>query len=580
MDIVYDNGHGGTLHAAGFVPSELFPQADYKFRGEPDDKRRICGAGNHSGNEKPEKGFIDEGRKSTGGKNRKLPAGGGEKSLRKAYGKRAGSIPYGNAEDNGKPAGRNSETVAIKPKITANPDKANCLRDTDNRKEKTMKIQLSDHFTYGRLIRFTLPSIFMMIFTSIYGMVDGFFISNYVGKTAFASVNLIIPYLQILGGVGAMLGVGGSALVAKTLGEGNVTQARRYFTMMMYLMLGTSIFFTVFGILALRPVAYLFRADESMIGICMTYGTVCLLFNTALQAQYTFQSYMVVAEKPKLALGVIVLAGCTNMVLDYVFMALLQMGVAGAALATGLSQCVAGVVPFLWFLSKKNTSALRFTRTKFEISPMVKACINGSSEMLTSISASITGILYNYQLMRHAGQDGVAAYGVVMYASFVFIGIYMGYSSGSSPIMGYHYGAGNHKEMKNVMKKSIIMLAIAGVVLSCTAVLLARPIASIFVGYDAALLTMTTRAFRICTIPFLVMWLNMYASSFFTALNDGPVSAAISFLRALVLPVICILILPEIWQLDGVWFALVISEVLSVGVSLAFLLGKRKKYHY
>lgn len=442
------------------------------------------------------------------------------------------------------------------------------------------KIQLSDHFTYGRLLRFTLPSIIMMIFTSIYGMVDGFFISNYVGKTAFASVNLIIPYLQILGGVGAMLGVGGSALVAKTLGEGKIMQARRYFTMMMYLMLGSSIFFTIVGIAILRPVAYLFGANDTMIGDCMTYGTICLIFNTALQAQYTFQSYMIVAEKPKFSLAVIVMAGCTNMVLDYVFMAVLKMGVEGAALATGLSQCVASIIPFLWFLSKRNTSALRFTKTKFEIPPMVKACINGSSEMLTSISGSITGILYNWQLMKYAGEDGVAAYGVVMYAAFVFIGIYAGYSSGSSPIMGYHYGAGNHKEMKNVLKKSMTMLGAAAVVLTAVAMLLAHPIASIFVGYDEGLLELTARAFRICAIPFLVMWLNMYASSFFTALNDGVVSAAISFLRALVLPVICIVVMPFIWQLDGVWYSLVGSEILGVFVSVGFLLGKRKKYKY
>lgn len=445
---------------------------------------------------------------------------------------------------------------------------------------KKPAIQLSDHFTYGRLIRFTLPSVLMMIFISIYGTVDGFFVSNLVGKTAFASVNLIIPYLQILGGVGAMLGVGGSALVAKTLGEGDIERARRYFTMMMYLMLGTSIFFTVLGIAVLRPVAYLFGATEAMIGDCMTYGTICLVFTTALQAQYTFQSYLIVAEKPKFALAVVVMAGWTNMVLDYLFMAVLGMGVAGAALATGISQCVGGIVPFVWFLSKKNRSALRFTKTKFEAKPMLKACVNGSSEMMTSVSASVTGILYNLQLMKYAGEDGVAAYGVVMYAAFIFIGIFAGYSSGASPVMGYHYGAANHKEMKNILRKSIIMLAITAAVLTVCAVLLARPISALFVGYDAELLKLTSDAFVICALPFLVMWLNMYASSFFTALNDGAVSAAISFLRSLVLPVICILAFPGIWQLDGVWYALAGSEFLSTFVSLAFMIGKRKKYGY
>lgn len=442
------------------------------------------------------------------------------------------------------------------------------------------RIQLSDHFTYGRLLRFTLPSICMMIFTSIYGVVDGFFISNFVGKTAFASVNLIIPFLQILGGVGAMLGVGGSALVAKTLGEQDIPTARRYFTMMMYLMLGTSVFFTVVGIAVLRPVAYLFGATDTMIGDVMTYGTICLIFNTALQAQYTFQSYLIVAEKPKLALGVVVAAGISNMVLDYVCMAVIPMGVAGAALATGLSQCVAGIIPFVWFLSKRNRSALRFTRTKFEVKPMLRACANGASEMLSSVSGSVTGILYNWQLMKYAGEDGVAAYGVVMYAAFVFLGVFNGYSQGSSPIMGYHYGAQNHGEMRNVLKRSLILLSTVAVALTALALTLARPIASVFVGYDPRLLDMTTRAFSICALPFLVMWFNMYISCFFTALNDGAVSAAISFVRALILPVICILVMPAIWELDGVWYSLAGSEVLSVLVSLYFLLSRRKRYGY
>lgn len=443
-----------------------------------------------------------------------------------------------------------------------------------------MQIQLSDHFDYGKLIRFTLPSIVMMIFTSIYGVVDGFFISNYVGKTAFASANLIIPYLQILGGVGAMLGIGGSALVAKTLGEGKREKASQYFSMMVYLMVGVGIFFSVIGILFLRPMAYVFGATDHMIKDCVVYGTVCLIFNTALLLQYGFQSFLIVAEQPNLGLLVTIFAGCTNMILDYLFMSVFELGIAGAALATGLSQCVGAIVPILWFISKKNTSVLRFVKTGLEWRPLGKACINGSSEMMSSVSASITGILYNLQLMRYAGEDGVAAYGVVMYAAFIFLGVYVGYANGSSPIMGYHYGAQHHKEMKNVMKKSMILLGGTAIVLTILAVFLAPTIAGIFVGYDQGLLIMTTRAFVICSIPFLFMWFNIYTSSFFTALNDGMVSAAISFMRALVLPVICILVMPMIWKLDGVWYSLVVSELLGLLVSFGFLIGRKKKYHY
>jgi len=442
------------------------------------------------------------------------------------------------------------------------------------------RIQLSDHFNYGRLLRFTMPSILMMIFTSIYGMVDGFFVSNYAGKTAFAALNIIYPYLMILGGVGAMLGVGGSALVAKTLGEGDIPRARQYFTMMILLMLITSVICTVVGIASLRPVAYVFGATDHMIDDVMRYGTICLIFNTALQAQYTFQSYLIVAEKPKLALWVVVAAGITNMVLDFLLIAVMNLGITGAALATGLSQLVAGVIPFVWFLSKRNTSALRFTKTRLEWKPMIIACVNGSSEMLSSVSASITGILYNWQLMHYAGEDGVAAYGVVMYAGLVFFGVFVGYSQGCSPIMGYHYGAGNHREMKSVLKRSMVILAVSGVVLTAISMVLARPISAIFVGYDENLLDMTTRGFVICNIPFLFMWFNIYVSSFFTALNDGPVSAAISFMRSLVLPVICIIIMPLIWKLDGIWYSLTLSEFLALAVAAWFLVTRRKKYQY
>jgi len=442
------------------------------------------------------------------------------------------------------------------------------------------KIQLSDHFDYSRLIRFTLPSILMTIFTSIYGMVDGFFVSNCVGKTAFAAVNLIIPALQVLGGIGAMLGVGGSALVAVTLGSGDEERANRYFTMMIRLMFIAGVLFSLLGLLFVKRVAYLFGATDSMIGDCMTYGVICLLFNTALHAQYTFQNYLVVAEKPRLGLVVVLLAGFTNMFLDYLFMAVFHWGVAGAALATGLSQCVGGGIPLVWFLSPMNKSHLHFRKTRFEPRNMAKACVNGSSEMLSMVSASITGILYNRQLMRFAGEDGVAAYGVVMYASFVFIGVYMGYSSGSSPVMGYHYGAGHHKEMRNILKKSLILLGSAAIAFTLAAMALSRTFASIFVGYDAALADMTAAAFKVCAIPFFFMWLNIYASSFFTALNDGVISAVISSARSLFFPVVCILLLPEFFGIDGVWYSLVMSETLGIIVSLFFLFTKQKKYGY
>ena len=443
-----------------------------------------------------------------------------------------------------------------------------------------MKISLSDSFSYSKLLKFTFPSIIMMVFTSVYSVVDGFFVSNIVGKTAFAAVNLIFPFIMVLGGMGAMFGVGGSALVAKTIGEGETQKARRYFTMMIYVMLVVGVVFTVLGIVFMRPVSYLFGATEEMIDECVIYGRTVLIFNTAMLAQYTFQSYLIVAEKPKLGLFVTVLAGVTNMVLDFLFMSVFELGISGAALATGLSQCVGGIIPAIWFLSKRNKSALRFAKTKIEIKPMLKACTNGASEMLSSVSGSVTGILYNLQLIKYAGEDGVAAYGVVMYAAYVFIAIFMGFCTGSSPIMGYHFGAQNRKEMKNLFKKSVIILGTGGALLTVAGVLLARPIALFFVSYDEALLELTVRAFSICALPFVIMSINMYTSSLFTALNNGGVSAAISFLRALIFPVISIIVLPVFFELDGVWFSLVGSEILSFIVSIVFLSAYRKRYEY
>lgn len=445
---------------------------------------------------------------------------------------------------------------------------------------KKDKIQLSDHFTYRRLLAFTLPSIGMTIFTSIYGTIDGLFVSNFVGKSAFASINLIMPYWQILGGAGAMLGVGGSALVSKTLGEKNTERACRYFTMITYVMAIIGIIFGLIGMTTIRPVAYLLGATDAMIGDCQLYGRIVFAFLPAMLAQYTFQGFAVTAEKPTLGLFVTVAAGVTNIALDALLVAGIKLGVAGAAIATGMSMLIGGLIPIIWFLSSANKSHLHFKKTRIEMRPILKACTNGVSEMLSSVSGSIIGMLYNLQLMKYAGADGVAAYGVVMYAAFVFISVFMGYASGSAPIVSYHYGAGDRKELKSLLKKGLIIEETAGIVLTIMSIAAAGIIARIFVGYDAELMAMTIRAYRICSLPFLIMGASMFISSYFTALNDGLVSAEISVLRSMILPAVCIIIMPMVWKLDGVWYSLVSSEVGALIVASGFLLKNRKKYGY
>lgn len=442
------------------------------------------------------------------------------------------------------------------------------------------RIKISDHFTYGRLIYFTMPSIIMMLFASMYGVVDGFFVSRYAGVTAFASVNMILPFVQIVGGLGVVLGADGSVLIARTLGVGNREKAGRYFTMTMVITLVSGLLFTAMGLVALRPVAYYLGATKEMIDDCMTYGKICLFFNAALLAQNIFQGYLIVAGKPQIALRVMVLAGILNFGLNVLFVhpRFLHMGVAGAAWATGISQTVAALIPLLWFISKRNKTPLRFRRTKFEAKAIRRASITGSADAISSLSAYIIGILYNIQLMNHAGENGVAAYGVVMYASFVYMAVFSGYSSATSPIMGYHFGAENKKEMRNVFKKSIVLLACVTILMTIFALILAKPVAAMFVGYDRELLDLTTKTFVVCIIPYLVMWFNMYATSVLSALNKGFTAAFLTFLRVIAFPIACLIAMPIIWGLEGVWYALAGAEVLSVLVSVIFLLTQRRKF--
>ena len=442
-----------------------------------------------------------------------------------------------------------------------------------------MNIQLSEHFTYRKLLRFTLPSMVMMVFTSIYGVVDGVFISNFVGSDPFAAINLIMPFLMILGALGFMLGSGGSALVGFYLGMGQEKRANEIFSLLIYVLLGVGAALTVLGLLFLEPVARLLGADADLLPYCVRYGRIVLLGLVPFTLQNVFQSFLVTAERPHFGLYITVGAGVTNMVLDALLVAVIPLEVEGAAIATVISQCVGGFLPLIYFL-RPNTSRLRLTRTHWELQPVLKSAANGSSEFMTNISMSIVTMLYNWQLLRLMGADGVTVFGIIMYVSFIFVALFLGYSMGSAPIVSFHYGAGNQEELRGLFRQSLTIILSMSVGLTLLAIVLAKPLAMIFVSYDPALLSVTTRALAIYAVSYLLTGFNIYASSFFTALNDGAVSAAISFMRALVLPVICIIVMPMLWQLDGVWYSLVGSEVLGVFVSLYFLLAKRKKYHY
>lgn len=442
-----------------------------------------------------------------------------------------------------------------------------------------MRIQLSDSFTYRKLLRFVLPSVVMMVFTSIYGVVDGLFVSNYAGKTPFAAVNLVYPVLMLLAAIGFMIGSGGSALVSMTLGQGQRERANRIFSMLVTVAALSGVVLTLLGELFLPQIIILLGADESLAPDCLVYGRIILLSLPFFMLTNMFQTFLITAEKPKLGLAVTVGAGVTNIVLDYLLVGAWPFGIAGAAWATAASQVVGGLVPILYF-ARKNDSLLRLTSFRFDGKALWRTCTNGSSELMTNISLSLVNILYNWQLMRLIGEDGVAAWGVVMYVSFIFIAIFLGYSVGVGPVIGFHYGAGHHDELRSLLRKSLVIIGCTSLVLTALSEAVTRPLTAIFVGYDAELWALTRRAFAIYSFSFLICGFNIFGSAFFTALGNGGVSAAISFLRTLVFQIITVLLLPMFWGLDGVWSAIVVAEGLALAVTIWFLVRLKGRYHY
>lgn len=444
---------------------------------------------------------------------------------------------------------------------------------------KMTDIRLSDHFTCRRLLRFTLPSVLMMVFTSVYSIVDGFFVSNFVGKTPFAAVNFIMPFLILLGALGFMFGTGGSALIAITLGEGDKARAQRLFSLFVYVTAVCGVALAVLGIALLRPIAAWLGAEGDLLEQCVLYGRIILISLPAYMLQYEFQSFFVTAEKPQLGLAFTVASGLTNIVLDMLFVGVWRGGLAGAAAASVISQAVGGLGPVVYF-ARPNSSLMRLTSARLDMRALGKACVNGSSELMSNVSASMVGMLYNAQLMRFAGEDGVAAYGVLMYVNMIFMAAFIGYSVGAAPIVGYHYGAGNRQELKSLLRKSLGIIILCSLAMCALAEGTGGFLAALFVGYDPELLALTRRGFLIYSFSFLFAGIPIYGSSFFTALNNGGVSAFIAFLRTCLFQVAAVLVLPIFWGIDGVWFSIVAAELLAMAVTVLCLGKYRARYQY
>jgi len=441
------------------------------------------------------------------------------------------------------------------------------------------EIHLGDHFSYGKLIRFTLPSIGMMVFTSLYGVVDGVFVSNYAGKVPFAAVNLIWPVCMILQTLGFMLGTGGNAIVSRLLGQKNDKKAKEVFSMLLWFTVAAGVLLVIAGLLLLKPFLLRMGAEGELLSQSLLYGRIMFVFLPVAMLQVEFQTFMITAERPRLGFHITLAAGLSNMVLDALFIGLLRWGIAGAAAATVIGQCIGGIVPLLYFM-RDNGSLLKITSFTFDWKALLETLANGSSELLSNLSMSFVTILYNWQLMRYIGEDGVAAYGVLMYVYFIFLSCFIGYGIGTAPLFGYHYGAGNHAELKNMLRKSAAMIAVFSILVTVSAELFATPLASFFVGYDQGLLDMTVSAFRIYSISFLICGFNIFGSSLFTALGNAPVSAGIAFFRTMVCEVAAVLLLPKFLGIQGIWLSVLVAEAAAILLTVFFIVKFRSKYHY
>ena len=442
-----------------------------------------------------------------------------------------------------------------------------------------MAIMLSDRFSYGRLARFALPSIAMMIFISIYSMVDGLFVSNFTGKEALAAVNLVYPLAMALGSIGFMFGTGGAALVAKTMGEGDEVRANRLFTFIALAAAALSVVLCAVGAFALEPLLGFLGADGQLLDLSLLYGRVLLAALPFSVLQNMFQSFFIAAEKPYVGLAVTVAAGLSNIVLDYLFIVVFGWGIAGAAVATMVGQVLGAAVSVAYF-ARSRTSRLRFARPVRDLRALGKACVNGSSELMTEVAASVVSTLYNFQLLMLLGADGVAAYGVIMYVNFVFTAVFFGFAMGTGPVVSYHYGAQNKDELKSLFRKSLVLVGGAGVTMFAASQLFGGALVGVFVGYDPDLVALTLHGFRIYSVSFLMAGFNIYGSAFFTALNNGKVSALVSFMRTLVFETSTVMLLPLVWGVDGVWSAIIVAEACALVLTVGFLVYLRKPYGY
>lgn len=441
------------------------------------------------------------------------------------------------------------------------------------------QIQLSDNFTYRNLIRFTLAPVISMVFASVYGIIDGVFVANFAGTTAFAAINFSFPFLMIFSCFGFMIGTGGSALVSKYLGEGRKQTACEVFSQLIYVLIGFGIFVTILSEILLRPALIFLGADDSFLDLCVIYGRIGLLTTVPYMLQYAMQNLLVTAERPRLGLYITILAGVANIILDTLFVGVLRWGVAGAAYATAISECLGGFIPLLYFIIP-NSSLLQLGKPCRRIRPLLQAMTNGISEFLSQITMSLVNSVYNIQLLRLLGTNGISAYGTVMYITWIFFSVYLGYSNGVGPVVGYKYGAQDHEQLKGILRRSIILIGITSLVLFAIAEALARPLAMIFTNSDPELLELSARALRIYALCYIPGGWCVFGSAFFTGLNNGIVSGVISFMRSMVFELAAILLIPLVFGAGSIWFCTTVAEIAALALTIFCIIRFRNRYHY
>ena len=441
---------------------------------------------------------------------------------------------------------------------------------------------------YGNVLRFTLPTIIMIVFSSMYGIIDGIVVANFIGSDALAANNIVYPLVTVIMAVNYMFATGGNAIIARKMGEGRQQEANRFLTVVVLASTGLTALLCALMLGNGETLYRLLGADAALLPLCVEYGSVMMAGGVFYALQILFQNFLVTAERPSVGMGLTIAAGLTHIVLDLLFIPVLGMGISGAAYASVISMMVAGLPPLVMFAGKKQR--LHFARLSGQIlttgsfGELVRelgfAMCNGSSEMVTNLATAVTTMLFNLQMMHLAGEKGVAAISAVLYVESLFIAVFMGFSAGSAPLFSYHFGSGNRKKLARLMQISVTVIGVSALVMFGSAQLLARPIIAAFAGGDSGLLSMALHGLRIFSFSYLLGGVSIFASALFTALNNGGISALISLVRTLVMRCGLLILLPALLGIDGVWLAVPVAEVFAAMLAAGLLFGFRRRYGY